>query len=317
MKKENWVATVAITIIMVIVLGSMFDSGLMVLFGDAFNKVPGGLCDTYYGLTHEKSITPDSKIFGIPLVNKENNKIFGIFAAEYPIECRLSTGGQVLSGDPVDNTGGIDWEDSVESVIPDASSSESTGENVTTQSEGRSPQCVSALAKLIALRGSTDPYAIRDAANTVLAYCSAEDQGDASAALVAAETAIVELENETARVAKLKDDWLAWQSAIVNAGVDYHVIPSQVRELIKFAGGTYQVQDIEGLWPGVMKNYVGGAETVIITVSPPAEISSDPEVSYITLKTTFNTLVEFGIGKVSSGVRAGEVPDFPATYTLP
>ena len=316
MKNENWVFLALGFILMVVVLGSVFDSGLMILFGDAFNKVPGGLCDTYYGLTHEKAITPDSKIFGIPLVNKENDKIFGIFAAEYPIECRLSTGGQVLSGDPVDSTGGIDW-DTSESSIPGESTNIPADEGEETQAEGRNPQCISALAQLIALKGSDDPYAIKSVANSVLLSCPAEDQGDASAALVAAETAIVELEKETARVEKLKEDWLAWQSAIVNAGVDYHVVPTQVRQLIKFAGGTYQIQDIEDLWPGVMKNYVGGAETVVITVAPPAEIASDPEISYITLKTTFDTLVEFGIGKVSSGVKAGEVPDFPATYTLP
>ena len=315
MKTKDAVFGFALFVLAIIVIGALADSGLFVLFGDSFHKVPGGLCDTYYGLTHEKSITPDSKIFGIPLVNKENNRIFGIFSAEFPIECRLSTGGQVLSGDPVENTSGIDWT-SPESEIP-ATTATTTETEESTQSEGRSSQCISSLAQLIALKGSDDPYAIKSVANTVLLSCPAEDQTEASAALVAAETAIVELENEEARVSKLKEDWLTWQSSIVNAGVDYHVVPTQVRQLIEFAGGTYQVQDIEDLWPGVMKNYVGGAETVVITVAPPAEIASDPEISYITLKTTFDTLVEFGIGKVSSGVKAGEVPDFPATYTLP
>ena len=310
-------------IIGIVLLGAIMATGIGVLTGDAINKVPGFFCDVYYGVTHETSITPSSKMLGIPLVNKENDKLLGLFDVEYPLNCRLSPGGQVLAGQPADQPGGIDWDsddgntDGGNTDGGNTDGGNTDGGNTdggnTDGGGGRSADCISALARLNALKGTTDPYPIREAANAVLNNCPVDDQGEAAAALTAAEKAIVELEAAEAQRQQLIGNWKQYQG-YVGAGNVFDT--AAARSLITLAGGTYRLEEIEGLWPGVLKGYAGGGEAVTITVVPPASIASEPEISYITFKTTFQTLVDFGIAKTSDGLTQGEVPEFPSDYTL-
>jgi hypothetical protein len=191
----------------------------------------------------------------------------------------------------------------------------STAPSAPTIITGPSRECVAARGTLKGLQGSPDPAKIKAAAEAVLATCSDTDSvATANAALEVAVTEMARREAEAAAHQTRLDAWKNLETTAATLGTNSTYYDS-VRAVILAAGGTFHLEKIEGLQPGVFRSMCGGGEICTIFVHPPADI--DGEVSAITLRVELQALFDWGVGHGPSGFLGKcSLPVVPADYTL-
>lgn len=320
----EWIEGIIGIMIVILVVGTLFKSGIGILLGDAVHGAPGFLCDLYYGATGETAIMPDSKLYGVSLANKEG-KLLGIADVKYPIVCRLSPGGEVLTGKVDDSKGGVNWTTPETVATPLPSVDQTTPQTTTVDpaiaaaEEARkkaATTCMQAKASLMALAGKDQPEQIKTAANAVLTSCVDEaDIANGQAALVAAEQRLADIAEAKTKKEAAITQWLAvakWAKGLNGTVVDR----SNAESLIGLREDkAFQLTKIETPI-GVFAGFAGGESKCTIVVYPPEEIVAEKGVDQISVVIPLQVFWDWNMGTPPNGLIGGTLPKI-GELTLP